>query len=137
MSNLLNLAEMSEEEFIYYRGIVKMYYSGGVLNTFLAKDLPYSLMKDCFINIWFDPKTLLVHHPDEPAVLKDCYNGNEYIWYWIFQGKIHKIDGPASNDTPNNYAIDNIYYHEKEYWNHPEVIAFKYLKEHPELQAFI
>lgn len=26
---------------------------------------------------------------------------------------------------------------EREYWEHPDVKAFKYLKEHPELEAFV
>lgn len=68
---------------------------------------------------------------------------------YVKNGNFHRLDGPAYIYVPEGYAeywIDgkliafststDIYSPEK-YWNHPDVVAYKYLKEHPELQGFI
>lgn len=132
MSNLLNLAQMSLNEFLHYKDIVKI-YEGNKLQGFLL-DLPFRMMKNYFIDIWFDSKTLLIHHPDQPAVLKNGKSNGKSsdVWFWVIQGKLHKLDGPASNVSPNFYAINGVIYYSIESYNQG-----LYLLNHPELESFI
>lgn len=52
----------------------------------------------------------------------------------------HRLDGPAFEYKENNlkkFLINREYISEEDYWKLPDVLAFKYLKDHPELEAFI
>lgn len=52
----------------------------------------------------------------------------------------HYLDGPSrihKRDKKLIFYINGIYFDESKYWNHPDVIAYQYLKTHPELKAFV
>lgn len=58
-------------------------------------------------------------------------------FYYIIN---HRLDGPTTL-TKNKYVHDFWIYgepfSEEEYWKHPDVVRYQYLKEHPELEAFV
>ena len=78
----------------------------------------------------------VAHCSDAPAIIWD--KGDER---WYYHGKLHRLDGPAVIDYEtskmgNNpivlrmdYYINNTFYNEKDYKNHPEVIKFAYQKK--------
>lgn len=81
---------------------------------------------------WYIKDTYILHNEGEPAI--EHKNGNKY---WLQYGKFHHLDGQAIGYGDNKgYRINGQPYSEEEYWKHPAVLAYKYLKEHPELQAF-
>lgn len=83
--------------------------------------------------IWYIPKTNFLHNEGAPATKHK--NGDEY---WLQNNLYHRLDGPAIVLTYGEYYhINGIKYSEKNYWKHPEVLKFKYLQEHPELEAFV
>lgn len=51
----------------------------------------------------------------------------------------HKLDGPALYHTQAgvSYYINGYWIGKNTYWNHPDVLAYKYLQEHPELKGFL
>ena len=56
----------------------------------------------------------------------------------------HNLDGPSTQLTTTfdnmpglRYYINDKCYDEKDYWNHPDVIQYQYLKQHPELEGFV
>lgn len=55
------------------------------------------------------------------------------------KGFHHRLDGSSIKyyNHIEQYFINNFLYSKDHYWNHPDVIAYKYLKEHPELEAFV
>jgi len=59
--------------------------------------------------------------------------------FWCQHDKYHRLDGPAIEyaDGDKSYYIDSLSYKEKDYWNHPKVKEYMYLKEHPELESFL
>ena len=68
------------------------------------------------------------------------YYVNAYSSYYVnIDGRLHRLDGPAVEykNGRKYYYIDHIPYWEDAYWEHPQVIQYKYLKEHPELEGFI
>lgn len=83
--------------------------------------------------IWYIKGTYILHNEGEPA-----YETINAYKSWYQNDLLHRLDGPAvehGNDR-QDYYINNFYYKEKDYWKHPDVLAFKYLQEHPELRAF-
>lgn len=58
---------------------------------------------------------------------------------------IYRLDGPtleykqesSSIKHPPVYVIEGHAVSSNEYWNHPDVKAYAYLKAHPELEAFV
>lgn len=68
-----------------------------------------------------------------PNMVRVRYKGNEKGF------GAHRLDGPACEtlDGIKYYLIQDYFYSEKDYWNHPDVIAYAYVKEHPELEAFV
>lgn len=68
------------------------------------------------------------------------YYQKYYEYYYAnIDGFIHRLDGPAYKciNGPFLFFVHGKILEEEAYWNHPDVIAFKYLKEHPELEAFV
>lgn len=66
---------------------------------------------------------------------------NEFLYFYVDSDCIAaRLDGPAfqyKDSLVKKFLINHEYISEEDYWNHPDVIAYKYLKEHPELDAFI
>lgn len=64
-----------------------------------------------------------------------------YFNYFVNQeGRPHRLDGPAAHDFSSkegSYFIDGASFSKKEYDNHSDVINYRYLKQHPELKAFV
>lgn len=83
---------------------------------------------------WIIKDTNIIHNEGEPAVE---YQGGTKYWYQ--HHKKHRLDGPAIEWANNikEYCIYNFPYEEEYYWKHPDVLAYQYLKEHPELEGFI
>lgn len=83
---------------------------------------------------WYIKNIYSLHNEGAPAC-ETCHGAK--LWYQY--NKQHRLDGPAVEGLPyeRSYHINGICYAEKDYWNHPEVLKFKYLKEHPELEAFV
>lgn len=83
---------------------------------------------------WYIKNTWIVHNEGEPAME---YSNRNKSWYQ--HDKYHRLDGPAYEEANSykRYYINDVSYEEEEYWNHPDVLAFKYLKKHPELKAFV
>lgn len=83
--------------------------------------------------IWYIKSTWVLHNEGEPAAE---YSNGDKAWY--LHGRQHRLDGPAYEyGFSKTYYINGVYYDEKEYWKHPEVLKFKYLQEHPDLEAFV
>lgn len=83
---------------------------------------------------WFTKGTHCIHNEVDPAI--EYKNGNKH---WFQHNNEHRLDGPAIEyaDGYKFYYIDGFPYKEEEYWNHPKVKEFKYLKDHPELEPFV
>lgn len=96
----------------------------------VVENRPDSYLKYC----WCIRGTWIFHNEDEPALE---YKEGSKQWYQ--HDKQHRLDGPAIeySDGGKSYYINDIAYEEENYWKHPDVLAFKYLKEHPELEAFV
>ena len=96
----------------------------------IIENKPDKYQKCC----WFIKDTDILHNEGEPAVE---YNNDTKVWYQ--HDKEHRLDGPAVEypDGGKFYYIDEIVYRESDYWNHPDVLAYRYLKEHPELEGFV
>lgn len=81
------------------------------------------------------------HNENGPAyIYKDnAINVINYHIVYRQHDKLHRLDGPAIILFYNTkeFFIEDIEFSEEEYWRHPDVLAFKYLKEHPELEAFV
>lgn len=63
----------------------------------------------------------------------------KYFYYTKYK-MFHRLDGPALQKIGYggpNYYIDGEFFSEEDYWKHPDVLAFKFLKTHPELEAFV
>jgi len=47
--------------------------------------------------------------------------------YWMFEGDIHKLDGPAvlTDAGSITYSIDHVEYTEEDFWEHPMVLQNK------------
>lgn len=72
-------------------------------------------------------------------VIENVPNDDQkYRWYIKGTHLLHNEGKPAIEyaNGAKYYCVGNVSYNEKDYWNHPNVLAFKYLKEHPELEAF-
>lgn len=99
---------------------------------------------------WYIKGTHLLHNEGDLAIE---YNNGDKCWYQHdkrhrldgpsieyldgSKSKFHHLDGQAIEYGDNKgYRINGQPYSEEEYWKHPAVLAYKYLKEHPELQAF-
>lgn len=69
---------------------------------------------------WYIKGTSLYHNEGEPAL--EHKNGDKY---WLQHHKYHRLYGPAVEyfDGSKFYHIDDVYYEEKDYWNHPDVVA--------------
>ena len=97
----------------------------------VIEDRPNKYEKYC----WYIEGTYIIHNEDEPAI--EYKNGNKC---WYQHNKYHRTDGPAIEYTDGHkyYWINgDRSYEEEEYWNHPKVKEYMYLKEHPELECFI
>lgn len=83
---------------------------------------------------WCIKNTHCLHNEGEPAIE---YKNRSKFWHQ--HGKLHRLDGPAAEyaDGSKCYYVDNILYLKKDYCIHPDVLSFKYLKDHPELKAFV
>lgn len=83
---------------------------------------------------WYIKDTFTLHNEEEPTII---FNNEDK--YWIQHHKFHRLDGPAIEfkDGRKKYYIDNSSYDEEVYWNHSDVKKYMYLKEHPELKAFV
>lgn len=99
----------------------KVLPSGIVIEKFFHSGQTYI----CYIK-----GTFIIHNEGEPA--RTTKNNT----YYYHNDLLHRLDGPADNYY-NLYYIFGTNYSEIAYWNHPEVLKYKYLQEHPELQAFI
>lgn len=84
---------------------------------------------------WYIKGTRVSHNEGEPAV--EYIINKEKIWFQ--HGKYHRLDGPAIECEKNHkyYYIDFTPYSKKDYWNHPRVKEYLYIKEHPELEGFV
>lgn len=69
------------------------------------------------------------------------YTSAFYCFYISFLDKIHRIGGPAlkfkNRSLLSEYYIDGNKLSKKAYYKHPEMLKYKFLKTHPELQGFI
>lgn len=94
-----------------------------------VENRPHRSEKYC----WYIKGTTIIHNEGEPAI---NIMGTKQ---WCQHGKLHRLDGPVIEyaNGAKYYCVGNVSYNEKDYWNHPNVLAFKYLKEHPELEAFV
>lgn len=83
---------------------------------------------------WFIEGIDTLHNEGEPAIE---YKDGDKCWYQ--HDRRHRLDGPAVEytDGRKSYYIDGICYSEEDYWKHPKVKEYLYLKEHPELESFI
>lgn len=84
---------------------------------------------------WYIKDTFTTHNEGEPAIE---YNNGDKAWYQYNQ--YHRLDGPAIEYTDGikSYYIDGGFrLQEKDYWKHPKVKEYLYLKEHPELEGFV
>lgn len=59
---------------------------------------------------------------------------------------LYRLDGPTYkvkeeklflNEEQISFMINGIGVEGEEYWKHPDVIAYMYLKDHPELEGFV
>lgn len=56
---------------------------------------------------------------------------------------IYRLDGPTCKRRLDGEILfvininNGVLFSEKEYWEHPDVKAYAYLKEHPELEGFV
>lgn len=98
-----------------------------------------------WIELWIIKSSFYIYHNEFGPALVSAMSGIHYE-EWYQNGKRHRLDGPAvshrykSNPKiilKSNYYIDGVFFHKEEYWNHPEVIRYKYLNEHPELEGFV
>lgn len=66
---------------------------------------------------------------------------NEFLYYYVDIGCIAaRLDGPAfqyKDGLVKRFLINHDYLSEEDYWKHPDVIAYRYLQEHPELEGFV
>lgn len=117
--------------------------------SYQTKTLPSSIIIENRSNTvqkyrWYIKGTYFLHNEGEPAV--EYKNGNKF---WYQHHKFHRLDGPAMEyrlfDRDGSlihtggtlYYINSDSYEEEDYWKHPEVKRYMYLKEHPELEAFV
>ena len=83
---------------------------------------------------WFIEGTNLLHNEGKPA-----FEYNDGSKYWIQHNRFHRLDGPSIEFVSgyNNHYIYDVSYSKEDYWNHPKVKEYMYLKEHPELESFV
>lgn len=66
---------------------------------------------------------------------------NEFLYYYVDDSCVAaRLDGPAfqyKDNSTKRFLINYGYVSEYDYWKHPDVIAYRYLQEHPELEGFI
>lgn len=108
-----------------------MIYETKILPSGLViENRPNGFEKYC----WYIKGTNHCHNEGEPAA--EHKNGDKH---WLQHGQHHRLDGPGSIDGGGFkiYYINGVYYDEKEYWKHPDVLAYQYIKTHPELAHFI
>jgi len=74
------------------------------------------------------------------------YFKNNYKYYFVNSiGKAHYLNGPSAENTKTSnfpegtlhFCVNGLDYLEKDYWKHPDVIAYQYLLKHPELEGFV
>lgn len=82
---------------------------------------------------WLIKGTNILHNEGDLAV--ENISGK----FWLQQNKYHRLDGAAIEYTNGykSYCINTLSYKEEDYWNHPAVKEYIYLKEHPELESFL
>lgn len=94
----------------------------------------YFEKKDC-TEYWYYktlPNVRVAHNEGAPAFIHK--NGDKSYYY---EGQLHRLDGPAVEDQLGVvFYIEDTRLSEEDYWKHPKVIQYKYLKEHPELKPF-
>lgn len=81
-----------------------------------------------------------LHNENGPAIKRP--NGTQ-VWY--LNGLVSRLDGPAYIYTPSKESIptNELYYingqlfSKENYWKHPDVIKYQYLKNNPHLTPFI
>lgn len=108
--------------------------------NFETKTLPSGIVIENVATIdidicrWHIKGTNTLHNEGEPAI--EYKDGSKF---WYLHGIYHRLDGPALSYASGivYYFIDNELFNKKDYWKHPEVIKYQYLKEHPELEAFV
>lgn len=69
---------------------------------------------------------------------EDTHSVYEYFYVDDYHC-LHRLDGPVFKKLDTGfigYYIDGIDFNEKDYYNHPEVLKYKYLQQHPEMEAF-
>jgi len=83
---------------------------------------------------WYIKGTDILHNEGEPFV--EYKDGDKF---WRQYSERHRLDGPAIEyaNGYKSYYIHGMNYSEEEYWNHPKVKEYIYLKEHPELEPFV
>lgn len=93
------------------------------------KFVPEKFEGECYIEkfkrtVWFKPGKIL-HREDGPAV----FNHESNIKEWWFDGKRHRLNGPAVIN-PNGWQkeefwIDGVRIYVAKYWRHPLVFHQK------------
>lgn len=127
MNKLINYVSLSKEE--KSKIIIRHYcWVPNEKGIYFLEEYPVNLGTSSFYKqIWFDPKTLMVHHPTKPAV-----ESVDVVEYYN-QGKLHRNNGKALFIGSNsNYAFNGIICENKK-----EFKELKYLARHPELEAFL
>lgn len=75
------------------------------------------------------------------SLLYDYFKDNYKCYFINEEERLHNLNGPAVKRRLTKevyyYINGNQIYSEEDYWKHPDVIAYQYLKEHPELESFI
>lgn len=104
-----------------------------------TKTLPSGIVIENIPNLhakycWFIKDTNIFHNEGEPVFE---YKTGDKCWYQ--HDKLHRLDGPAVEEANGNkfYCINGVTYIEECYWNLFQVKKYIFLKEHPELEAFI
>lgn len=66
---------------------------------------------------------------------------SRFLYYYAdYACYAYRLDGPAfeyKKSGIKKFLINREFILEEDYWKHPDVIKYNYLKEHPELEAFI
>lgn len=82
---------------------------------------------------WYIKGTWIAHNEGKPA-----FEDKDGDKFWYQHGKCHRLDGPAReypNGNKYHYYINDVFYNEEEYWI--KIKEDSYLKDHPELEAFV
>lgn len=65
---------------------------------------------------------------------------DSFKYYYInLEGDDHCLNGPSAETIEGKiyFYINGLCFPETSYWDHPDVIAYQYIKDHPEMAAFV